>query len=330
MDNPAPDANLVNAPPAVPDIPTQAPPEPPLVTRVFLGPNGLRAGWRLLIYLAIVGALNFGAHSLVVAVSHLHPKRTGEVVDFKPLLFAASDWLGFFILLLGAVIMSAFERRKVGEYGLPLRGTLGARFWEGAAWGFVAISTVLLSLHLARGFDFGSLAIHGREAWRYAAEYGIMFLGVGFAEEYAMRGYTLYTLTTGIGFWPAVVIMSAVFAAVHVGNPGETAVGLITVALFGLLCSWILLRTGNLWFAVGIHMGWDWGQSYFYGVRDSGIPMPGHLLEPSFHGPVWLTGGTVGPEASIATPIALFIIAVLIYLRFPSNRYALAVHPKNS
>jgi membrane protease YdiL (CAAX protease family) len=58
-------------------------------------------------------------------------------------------------------------------------------------------------------------------------------------------------------------------------------------------------RTGNLWFAVGFHAFWDWGQTYLYSVPDSGTMAPGHLMRPVFHGQDWLTGGTVGPEASV-------------------------------
>jgi hypothetical protein len=84
--------------------------------------------------------------------------------------------------------------------------------------------------------------------------------------------------------------------------------------VFALFASVTLRYTGSLWLAVGAHAGWNWGQSFFYGVSDSGLRAKGYLLGPSFHGPVWLTGGTVGPEGSVVTlilwtvMIALFVI----------------------
>jgi membrane protease YdiL (CAAX protease family) len=134
---------------------------------------------------------------------------------------------------------------------------------------------------------------------------------VGLAEEFAFRGYLQFTLTSGMGFWPSAILLSALFGLAHAGNPGETKFGLLSVVLFGLLFCLFLRRTGNLWWAVGFHAGWDWGQTFFYGVPDSGIPPYHNLFNCAFNGPAWLTGGSVGPEASIFTPIVLGIVAVL-------------------
>jgi CAAX protease family protein len=70
-------------------------------------------------------------------------------------------------------------------------------------------------------------------------------------------------------------------------------------------------------------MAWDWGQTFFYGVPDSGIPSSEHLLTPSFHGSTWWTGGTVGPEASFLTPLVLLLVALCVHLRYRSVRYPL-------
>jgi membrane protease YdiL (CAAX protease family) len=36
--------------------------------------------------------------------------------------------------------------------------------------------------------------------------------------------------------------------------------------------------TKSLWWAIGLHAGWDWGQSFFYGVPNGGWIMKGHFL----------------------------------------------------
>jgi hypothetical protein len=38
-------------------------------------------------------------------------------------------------------------------------------------------------------------------------------------------------------------------------------------------------------------------------------------------GPRWLTGGIVGPEASVLTPIALLVVAVVFSRYYRENRY---------
>jgi len=98
----------------------------------------------------------------------------------------------------------------------------------------------------------------------------------------------------------------------------------ISVVLFGLLFCLFLSRTGNLWWAVGFHTGWDWGQTFFYGVPDSGIAPYHNLFGSDFSGPRWLTGGTVGPEASIFTPIVLVVVAILFTRVYREKRYQTA------
>jgi membrane protease YdiL (CAAX protease family) len=157
---------------------------------------------------------------------------------------------------------------------------------------------LLEAIHLAGGFSFGRLALHGGEAWKYAGLWAIAFLFVGFVEEFGFRGYMQFTLTTGIGFWPAALLLSALFGFVHNSNPGESHLGAFTAGAVGFVFCLVLRRTGDLWMPVGLHLGWDWGETYFYGVPDSGLAAQGHLLNSSTHGPTWVTGGTVGPEGS--------------------------------
>ena len=102
-----------------------------------------------------------------------------------------------------------------------------------------------------------------------------------------------------LGFWPSAILLSSTFGLIHLQNGGEQWVGLLAAAFIGLFFCATLRRTGSLWFAVGFHAAWDWGETFFYSVPDSGTVFPGHLLQSSFHGPQWLTGGKVGPEGSV-------------------------------
>jgi hypothetical protein len=83
-----------------------------------------------------------------------------------------------------------------------------------------------------------------------------------------------------------------------------------------------LRRSGNLWCAVGFHAAYDWGQTLF-GVPDSGMAPYHHLFNSVFSGPWWLTGGIVGPEASVLTPIALALVALVFSRYYRENRYPL-------
>jgi CAAX protease family protein len=289
-----------------------------LLNAVFFNDRGLRAGWRLLIYIAILFAFRFLTFTLLSAFLGKNGQLT--ITELTPGFTIVGDGVFFLFLLLAALIMSRIERRKLRDYGLPLKGeAILRRFLSGYIfWGFLPLTLCLLTIGLLHGFSFGSLALHGRETLVYGAEWAVAFILVGLAEEYALRGYVLYTLADGIGFWPAAIILSVLFGIGHTGNPGETRVGLVATVVFALFASVTLRLTGNLWLAVGAHAGWDWGQSFFYGVRDSGMVARGHLLEPSFHGPVWLTGGTVGPEGSAVTLVLwswMIVIFAILYRR---------------
>jgi len=267
---------------------------------VFVGPAGLRSGWRVLLFVLIAATIGF---ALTGYTSHWHPHG------------AAKLWLDWLIewelfLAVGATtfLMSRMEKRPWGIYGLPVRGAFGRNFWVGALWGFLWLTAMMLVMRADGLFSFGGLAIHGLRILKFAAFNGLFFLTVGLFEESSTRGYAQFALTQGIGFWPAAILLSAAFGAVHLGNAGEAWLGILGAALLGLFFCLTLRRTGTLWFAVGFHASWDWGESYFYSVPDSGAMVPGHLLNSSFHGSRWLTGGSVGPEGSV---LVLVIIALM-------------------
>ena len=226
-----------------------------------------------------------------------------------------------FFVLLATWIVSRMEKRPLGDYGIPIRQALGIRFWEGSAWGFAMLSTVLLVLGISGHFQVDSVSLTGSAVFRYALAWTTVFLAVSWGEEFAFRGYWLFSFSRRMRFWPAALLISAVFGAAHVPNHGEDALGILQVVEFGLLMCLTLRRTGNLWFAVGFHAAWDWAESFFYGTPDSGLLSDGRFLSTSVHGPNWLTGGSAGPEGSIIALLILALCALLIHFRFPKAVY---------
>jgi membrane protease YdiL (CAAX protease family) len=245
---------------------------------------------------------------------------------FLPVAQMASELIVFLIVLFFTWIMSRIEQRKMRAYGLPLEKSALRRFITGYVfWGFLPLTVLLVVMRALHVFYFGGLALHGNQILIWGLLWGLAFLMVGLFEEFFFRGYALYTLAEGIGFWPAAVVLAILFAFAHAGNGGETRIGLIGVALFALFACAAIWRTGNLWLAIGAHAGWDWGQSYFYGVNDSGAQLPGHLLNPHIAGPVWLSGGTVGPEGSALTLLLLPLMAIAVLMVYPPKKRALTV-----
>jgi hypothetical protein len=156
--------------------------------------------------------------------------------------------------------------------------------------------------------------LHGPAVLKYALSWGGIFLIVAFFEDSTTRGYLQFTLTRGIGFWWGALLMSFLFGFGHGTNQGETYIGLVSVGAVGLVFCLSLWYTGSLWWAIGFHAAWDWGQSFFFGTSDSGMVAEGHLLAEHPIGSRLWSGGTTGPEGSLLALPLLAIFALCMWL----------------
>jgi uncharacterized protein len=256
---------------------------------------------------------------LVLALGHV--MKRSDALQHVQIELPTKAILAFFAVL-ATWIVSRRENRPMDDYGIPPRQAFGVRFWEGTVWGFAMLSAVLLVLHALGDFQIDSVALSGSAAVRFAIGWGAVFLGVGITEEFGFRGYWLFVTARRIGFWKTAVFLSLIFAAAHLGNSGENALGIAQVFGIGMLWCLTIRRTGNLWFAVGFHAAWDWAETFFYGTADSGMLGAGRLLNSTAHGANWLTGGSAGPEGSVVALGMIALFALLIHIRFPRASYA--------
>ena len=295
---------------------SQLPPPEGLLSRIFLGPDGLRVGWSLLLYAAFWLAIEY-ATGMVVQLAggfRVNPKSPQAVV--------LEELLSFVSAYAAALGMARLERRPAGVYGLPLRQAFGGSFWLGMLLGLGEVSLLVGLIAACGGYSFGTLVLQGPGLLGWAALWALGFVLVGLSEEFLFRGYTQYTLARGIGFWPAAVCLSLVFGAAHLRNPGEGILGAVNVAVTGLVFAFALGRSGNLWLAVGWHASFDFGETFLFSVPDSGYVFDQHLSSAILHGKTWLTGGTVGPEGSVFGFVTLAISALLIHYLFPAKNGA--------
>jgi membrane protease YdiL (CAAX protease family) len=294
---------------------------PSRIRAVFVGPGGIRAGWRFLIYaaffLAFVRVLRLAIGKVPAFVQIFHQAQGGTLSPAFTFLLEISTIVPAF---LAAFLMMRIEKRPFGAYGIPLRGAFGKLFWQGVIWGLAAETLEIALIAALGGYSLGTLALSGAVLIKYAALWAVGFVLVGIAEEFTFRGYPQFTLTTGMGFWPSAIVLSAAFGAVHLGNPGEGWVGALSVVLFGLFACFTLQRTGNLWFAIGFHAASDYAETFIYSVPDSGLLATGHLLNSSFHGPRWLTGGTIGPEGSVMDFVMLLLAFAAFHWLYPGKK----------
>jgi uncharacterized protein len=301
------DASLLN-----PEGPPQISP-PPAKHGVFQSQSLLFVLLRVAMYFALAEGISFALQWIMVALS------PGESSLYSPAILTISEGSSLAGACAAGIAMSQLEGRAFGDYGLPLRGAFGKLFWQGALFGLAEISAVMGVIATLGSYHFGALAIHGAGLLRWAAFWGAFFVLVGLYEEFAFRGYVQFTLAQAVSFWPAAVLLSAAFGFVHRTNPGESKMGVAGVVLTGLFWCLTLRRTGNLWFAVGMHASFDFGETFLYSVPDSGVVFPGHLSNATLAGPTWLTGGSAGPEASVCDFAMLVVFFYVFHQLYPAR-----------
>ena len=286
---------------------------------IFFGPDGLRAGWSILLYIAILAALAVPFQLLVHAIMmHRHIAPPAKSSELKPALFIMSEGVTLLIVLIATALMGKVEGHRFTFYGLA--GTGRARqFFIGLLCGFAFLSLLVEILRATHHLALTPSGLPAATAIEFALAWGICFLFVGMLEELLLRGYLLFTLARGIRFWPAAVILALAFGGIHRGNPGESPIGLLSAALIALVFSLSLWRLGHLWWAIGFHAAWDWSQSYLYGTPDSGLVSAGRLMTAHPSGPILISGGATGPEGS-AWVLLIILLATLFVWRTQPNR----------
>ncbi|GAA3749427.1 CPBP family intramembrane glutamic endopeptidase [Terriglobus aquaticus] len=312
------------------------PPRQQNVRAIFFGEDGLRAGWSLLLFVAITAALAFAANRIVHALHpgaphQAHPKLT----TVSSVL--AGDYGGFALAALAAFIVSRVERRRFGRYGIGLPTAHRIKqFLLGSALGLGALSLLVLVLWKTGHLAFDGVQMHGPAVLQYGLLWFVAFVGVGLMEEFLTRGFVQFTVTRGlaglarsaglpyrrsvaVGFWVAAAIFAAVFGLGHTSNSGESPFGIASTVIIAFVFVYSLWRTGSLWWAIGYHAAWDWAQSFLFGTPDSGLMMQNHFLSCHSIGTVLLSGGLTGPEGSIFDLGEIVLTVLVIYFALPAE-----------
>jgi len=315
------------------------PPRPPFTLRkIFIGEDGLRAGWSLLIFIAMFFVT---AYCINVAAHKFYPSapkdsKTASEAMAAPPFMIIGEAIQFLAVLLLTWIMSKIERRPASVYGFGDSRKF-SHFFAGLAWGVTCLSILILLLWKTGLLVIDRRLLFGSDVFRYGAIWLVGFLLVGLFEEYVTRGFVQYTLSRGLaslykwafktrhsaalGFWTSALIWSFLFGFGHKSNPGESPIGLLSAGLVAMVFCLSLWRTGSLWWAIGVHASWDWGQSFLYGVADSGLMVQHHLLATHPEGKIILSGGSTGPEGSIFILAILVLMCVIVIVTLPRGKY---------
>jgi membrane protease YdiL (CAAX protease family) len=294
---------------------------------IFFGPWGLRAGWRLLIFNAVFMVFGVLMKLLLVPVVGKEPEWTARNFLFIEAVSLAGSAACVYL-------MAKIERRRFADYGFTRRAAFGRRFWEGGLWGLATIGTVVGVMALAGGYSARGLATNGAALVENALLWAAALLLASLMEELVFRGYELFTLATGIRFWPAAVVLSALFGFYlhYAQKPNETLVDGLSVTLIALFFCLTVRRTGNLWFAIGWHWTFNFGSLFIFGFPNTGnrggLPISGHLLDSATRGSALLTGGPMGAEASLLIFPVLAVLFAAFHFRYRAVKYPVDGRPR--
>ena len=221
------------------------------IASIFIGSNGLRAGWRFLLFaLAIEGGVFVLEEPLGQILGRLCAINPRELSAPALLIDEFVFCLSVFLI---TGIFALAERRRIDSYGLPIAQAFGKFFWKGMLAALLVVLFMAGAMILSGAMVLHGLALHGSDLARLTLLWFVANILLGLAEEYTFRGYALQSLWRGAGFWPAALVTTAIFAGDHLEKPGENAMDIGMIFFLGLVLCLSIRKTGSLWWAVGWH-----------------------------------------------------------------------------
>ena len=142
----------------------------------------------------------------------------------------------------------------------------------------------------------------------YTLTFLILFILVGIFEEMFFRGYVMSTMANrGNPKWMIYVFSALLFSIVHATNPNVSILGLVNIALVGILFAYMFDVTDSLWLPIGYHITWNYFQGNVFGFAVSGTTPYGIYNVDVSLGNELLTGGTFGLEGGLLATILIIL-----------------------
>jgi membrane protease YdiL (CAAX protease family) len=269
----------------------------------------VRSGWKfaiyivffLLIWVATGVALSiFVGRNVEIAENQLALLGLNEIALFVPAVIAMLLTIRF------------LDRRPLRTFGIGLlprwrRDLLAGLILAAAMLGVLIVGCKLLGELSVRwtGSQVPGITL--------LATFGLLLLAA-LNEELVFRAFPLQILIDGIGEWPAMIVMSVLFGALHISNPNSSILGTFNTILAGILLSLAYVRTRSLWLPYAIHVGWNLGLGFVLGFALSGLGIAS-LWTTGVSGSDTILGGSYGPEGGLLGTFIFAGSAVIV------NRY---------
>jgi len=230
-------------------------------------------------------------------------------------------WSGLLVQAAMAVFASAavanalslriFERGGLSDIGLGWQTGTSKTLLYGLAGGFISALTVT-GLPVLLG-----LATITQDPTRHFSLPSFIFVLIvlvfgAIGEELLFHGYAFQLLMRKLGAFQTLLPIGVLFAAAHANNLSSGWLSGFNTFLWGTFLGLCFLRSGDLWLAIGVHLGWNWGLPLL-GANVSGFNMGTTGLLLNWHiSPLW-SGGDYGPEAGLLTTLVLPALGWCLY-----------------
>lgn len=286
---------------------------------MFKNANGqVRAGWliALALLLMFIGQIIFsipGTFFLILKDAVVEDGGISFEVDgTREWIFLLTNGAGtvgglFAVLLVWRLI----NKEKFTRMGLRWQAT---DLIFGLVLGALSITIIFIFLYATGQITLVN-ALSAPEFSMFTLLFFIMFIFVGLFEEIFFRGYIISTMASRNNErWFIYVASALIFSIVHGTNPNVTLLGLVNIALVGLLFAFMFDVTKSLWLPIGYHITWNFFQGNVFGFAVSGLPSDSiYSIEQQTESTLW-TGGSFGLEGGLLATIVIAISFFITYI----------------
>lgn len=167
------------------DIELQPQETPPsMARRIFVGQQGIRAGWSIGIFIVLMALITTG---FFLPTQYIFHKNGIPLTDDQPFPAGAGELVGFLGLLGASMIMAFIERKPLISYGLEGRRR-SLSFLYGVVSGIIALSLLVCALTLSGFLCFEGRRVFDMHAVMYAFGWGAVFFLVGLYKNTCCAG----------------------------------------------------------------------------------------------------------------------------------------------
>ncbi len=206
---------------------------------------------------------------VIARLEDIFPSLAGNDIWVTSELYA--EFWGIWALMLLVLAVIPKNRPILGALGNRVRGNTWKYLGIGLAMGFG-----MNALCAAAALINGDIHIHfdSFDPVAFVLIFAAVFIQSS-AEEVLCRAFVYQRLRRAYGS-PVVAIVgnSVLFGALHLLNPGVSALAIANIVICGVLFSLTVYYFDSFWCAAAIHTAWNFTQNIIFGLPNSGNVMP--------------------------------------------------------